>query len=199
MRYSEDQLESISMGDKVWTLGFPGGIRTVTSSEGVVTKFWESGDHEVSEYSDNVVLIGTDAKIAEGSSGGAAFDASGKFIGITMATREDKEVQTTGVIPVAVIRSWLELEEFSASSDTERCPDDYTNAKDMATAFEIWMNKFYNANPSASFDDMALARRNYYKEHNCAAALQRLNDFDTGRVDSKTLDELKNIAEDVIN
>jgi len=104
------ELTGIELGDEVQTLGFPDyGDDTITYSRGVISNFW-SDDGAFFNNHDGVLAIGTDAKISHGSSGGAAFDKDGKFLGVTsQGIFDDNGNFMSGVIiPVTTFNWWWE-------------------------------------------------------------------------------------------
>ncbi|MEA2088394.1 MAG: serine protease, partial [Patescibacteria group bacterium] len=115
------ELTGIELGDEVQTLGFPDyGYDTMTYSNGVVSNFWMD-DGTIFENHDGVLAIGTSAKIAPGSSGGAAFNKDGEFLGITSAgIMDDNGNFMTGVIiPVTTVNWWLKSLGYLMDKDGE--------------------------------------------------------------------------------
>lgn len=98
-----EELTGIKVGDQVQTLGYPGeGGDTITYSNGAVTNFAVNDDNRV-------LAIITSARITPGSSGGAAFDSNGKFIGITSAMFTDNSGNFISgvIIPVSTVNWWM--------------------------------------------------------------------------------------------
>jgi len=103
-----ENLTGIKLGDHIQTLGYPydkNGI--ITRSYGDVV-FFHSNEH------DNIISIETSAKIAQGSSGGGAFDKNDKFIGITYAayTGVNDNFLSSLIIPVTTVNLWLKAQGF---------------------------------------------------------------------------------------
>jgi len=111
-----EELTGIKIGDQVQTLGYPGeGGDTITYSNGAVTNFEMNKDGRV-------LAIVTSARITPGSSGGAAFDSYGKFIGITSAMYADSSGNFISgvIIPVTTINWWLkEAQGYRVKKDGE--------------------------------------------------------------------------------
>jgi len=104
------EMIGVQLGNEIQTLGFPDyGNDTMTYSNGVISNFWMD-DEVFFEGHNGVLAIGTNAKIAPGSSGGAAFDKDGKFLGVTSAGIEDDNGNfLTGVIiPITTFNWWWE-------------------------------------------------------------------------------------------
>ncbi len=124
-----DQLTGLKVGDQVQTLGYPAeGGNTITYSNGEITNF------SVNKYN-RVLQIITSARIGYGSSGGAAFDLYGKFIGVTSGGYLDDNGNFISgiIIPVSTVNWWLQgLEEYRINKD-----DEYTIIdKEMEEAIE---------------------------------------------------------------
>lgn len=77
-----------------------------------------------------------------------------------------------------------------------KCPDEYENAADRSAAFERWTNEFYDRNPDASLSEMAAARRSFYVEHGCAAALERDRAYRSGEIDPETMWQVEDAMND---
>lgn len=76
-----DSVEDIAIGQKVYTIGSPKGLKhTVTS--GVLSSYRDDGEHKI---------IQTDAPINPGNSGGPLINKSGKVIGINTAILRNSE------------------------------------------------------------------------------------------------------------
>ncbi|MBI2448635.1 trypsin-like peptidase domain-containing protein [Candidatus Microgenomates bacterium] len=100
--YGYDLGDSSNINDEVKTLGFPDYANgNMNYAKGFITRL---------DYSyKGLPTIVTNAQISFGSSGGAAFDKKGKFIGLTSAGIRDQNIGYTlegYVIPVATINFW---------------------------------------------------------------------------------------------
>ena len=71
-------------------------------------------------------------------------------------------------------------------SNNPICPDDFKDPKQEIASFEKWANDFYDKNPSASIAEMSKARVNFWTDNNCKEALQRVKDYESGKVDKET-------------
>jgi S1-C subfamily serine protease len=75
--------EGVGIGDDVQVLGYPSeGGTSITATQGTVSGFQRS---HAADGSFEPWLVKTDARLNPGNSGGAAFDATGRFIGVPMA------------------------------------------------------------------------------------------------------------------
>lgn len=135
-----EELTGIKVGDQVQTLGYPGeGGDTITYSNGAVTNF------EVNKYG-RVLRIVTDARITHGSSGGAAFDLYGKFIGVTteMYTDSSGNFISGFIIPVSTVNWWMkEVQGYRVNNKDEytisEIPDEVTdNALCLIGSDQYW-------------------------------------------------------------
>ena len=90
----------IKSGSEIQTLGYP--VDTLTYSKGQVI------GHEYYP-SNNIVYVNIDAELNSGSSGGAAFDQDGNFVGITPGGWRDSKgkVVQSYFVPVTSINWWL--------------------------------------------------------------------------------------------
>ena len=77
----------------------------------------------------------------------------------------------------------------------QKCPDEYKTSEESTAAVIQWTNDFYDKNPDASLSDWAAARHNFYKKNNCKEALQRAEDYDSGKADPAS----KKIVEDSVD
>ena|SRR3989338_2393382 len=77
----------------------------------------------------------------------------------------------------------------------QKCPDEYKTSEESTVAVIQWTNDFYDKNPDASLSDWATARRDFYKKNNCKEALQRVEDYDSGKADLAS----KKIVDDVVD
>ena len=77
----------------------------------------------------------------------------------------------------------------------QKCPDEYKTSEESTVAVIQWTNDFYDKNPDASLSDWATARRDFYKKNNCKEALQRAEDYDSGKADPAS----KKIVDDVVD
>ena len=111
-----EKLTGLKVGDQVQTLGYPAeGGNTITYSNGSIINF------QVNKY-DKVLSIITSARIGPGSSGGAAFDSYGKFIGVTSGGYLDSDGNFISgvIIPVSTVNWWLQREEgYRVNKDDE--------------------------------------------------------------------------------
>lgn len=67
-----------------------------------------------------------------------------------------------------------------------RCPDDYPTSEDRQVGFQEFVDIYTQNYPQGSNVELMTARRQFYHDHSCVAALQRIADYDAGRVDSET-------------
>ncbi|KPJ84958.1 hypothetical protein AMJ57_04960 [Parcubacteria bacterium SG8_24] len=114
VRQREDGEEPLRLGDPIFIAGYPGiGAETFTFTQGVV-----SG--RVGEF-----LIKTSALIDSGTSGGAAFDADGAYVGVpTAAARGDIGGSLGYLIDIAAVDTLL-LEYYSGDYQvTERLSEE---------------------------------------------------------------------------
>ena len=56
-----------------------------------------------------------------------------------------------------------------------KCPDDYQTDEERNTAFQNFVDYFYEYNPSGSLDYLAESRIEFYARKNCTATLQRFS------------------------
>ena|SRR3989344_531060 len=78
-----------------------------------------------------------------------------------------------GVLIIGIVIYFSLLK--GAAVDSLKCPDDYTD--DARTeGMVLFTNLFFDAHPDGSLGDLAEARIQFYKDHNCTAALKRLED-----------------------
>ncbi|MDO8518286.1 MAG: hypothetical protein Q7S26_03290 [bacterium] len=80
----------------------------------------------------------------------------------------------------------------------QKCPDEYTTSEEHLAAVEKWTNDFYDKNPDASLGDWAAARHNFYKKNNCKEALQRVEDYDSGKADPASKKIVDEVVDEVI-
>jgi S1-C subfamily serine protease len=75
--------EIVGIGDEIQILGYPSaGGSSITATQGTVSGFQRS---HAANGSFEPWLVKTDARLNPGNSGGAAFDATGRFVGVPMA------------------------------------------------------------------------------------------------------------------
>jgi len=106
------EMTGIELGDEVQTLGYPDYANdTIAYTNGVISSFWMD-DGSIFKNHHGVLAVVTDAKISYGSSGGAAFDEEGYFLGITSAGIEDDNSNFLAgvIIPVTTVNWWWEKE-----------------------------------------------------------------------------------------
>lgn len=72
------------------------------------------------------------------------------------------------IISVGAI-SWLFIEK-------PICPDDYATFKESSAAFDEWLVTYLETKPQASVPEMTEARKQFYIENNCTAALERFEE-----------------------
>ena len=77
----------------------------------------------------------------------------------------------------------------------QKCPDDYATSEEHMAAVTEWTNNFYDTHPGASVGDWADARQDFYRQNNCKEALQRAEDYDSGKADPAS----KKIVEDSVD
>jgi S1-C subfamily serine protease len=75
---------ALRVGQRVYAVGNPRGLE-LTFSDGLISGLRRTDDGQ------SVELVQTTAPISPGSSGGGLFDAQGRLIGITSATRRDSQ------------------------------------------------------------------------------------------------------------
>jgi hypothetical protein len=56
------------------------------------------------------------------------------------------------------------------------CPDDYATFEESSAAFDEWLVAYLETNPQASVPEMTEARKQFYIENNCTAALERFEE-----------------------
>lgn len=56
------------------------------------------------------------------------------------------------------------------------CPDDYATFEESSAAFDDWLVTYLETNPQASIPEMTQARKQFYIENNCIAALERFEE-----------------------
>ena len=129
-----DKLTGLKAGDEVQTLGYPAeGGDTITYSDGSITNFIVNNENRV-------LAITTSARITPGSSGGAAFDAYGKFIGITSAYFADNDGDFISgvIIPVSTVNWWLqEVEGYRVNKNDEYTIVDESSEKAAEGAIKV--------------------------------------------------------------
>jgi hypothetical protein len=131
--FGYDENVNINIGDTVEALGFPAeGGNTITYSKGEVLGFLLNNQNRI-------ISIITSARITPGSSGGAAFDSSGKLIGSTNAMYHDNGEFLAGlIIPATTVNLWMQNaqgyrigknNEFTiVSEDLEKTIDEIVNS-----------------------------------------------------------------------
>lgn len=92
---------TLEMGDKVLTLGYPLGLG-LSASQGIVSGLEKEVTMELSSgKTATMVLIQTDAAINEGNSGGPLLNANGEVIGITSSKIGGAKIDSVGfAIPI---------------------------------------------------------------------------------------------------
>jgi S1-C subfamily serine protease len=104
--------EALKLGDTIYIGGYPGlGAETFTFTQGVVSGRVGDG------------LIKTSALIDAGTSGGAAFDAQGQFIGVPTAAVQGEIGGTLGYLIAADVVDRF-LADFFANQDVIRVLDE---------------------------------------------------------------------------
>lgn len=56
------------------------------------------------------------------------------------------------------------------------CPDDYATFEESSAAFDEWLVAYLETSPQASVPEMTEARKQFYIENNCSAALERFEE-----------------------
>ncbi|MEJ0021452.1 MAG: serine protease [Candidatus Doudnabacteria bacterium] len=108
------------IGDSVETLGYPANG---TSANSNIPLTYSQGQINGFAYSDKnpglLKWIKSSAKINLGSSGGGAFDASGKFLGIMSGRWIDSKGQfmQSYLIPATTINSWLQGQGYQVNKN----------------------------------------------------------------------------------
>ena len=164
------ELTGVKLGDEVQTLGFPDyGHNTMTYSNGVISNFWMDNG-TIFENHDGVLAIGTSAKIAPGSSGGAAFDKDGKFLGVTSAgiTDNNGNFMTGVIIPVTTVNWWLKSLGYLIDKDGE---DALLREKERIASEEAYCDylNVYNKNGKTRYDaikDECVCEKGYIEMDN---------------------------------
>lgn len=81
------------------------------------------------------------------------------------------------------------------------CPDDFgmddSGSAQYLASVDAWTNAFFDSHPDASMTDWAEARHQYWIDNNCTAALQRYEEAKAGKADSKAVEAIKNVLQDV--
>lgn len=62
------------------------------------------------------------------------------------------------------------------SIDKPICPDDYATSEESSAAFDEWLVAYLETSPQASVPEMTEARKQFYIENNCRAALERFEE-----------------------
>jgi len=102
-------------------------------------------------------------------------------------------------IGVGIVAAIIAVSGFYYSKLTDlRCPDDYTNSEERIASFDKWTKEFYDNNPDASFADLSDARKQFYVDHDCQEALQRMEDFETGDADPEMMRNVYEAMDDVM-
>lgn len=77
-----------------------------------------------------------------------------------------------------------------------KCPDDYESINDKNTLFNEWTDDFYAKNPSASYADLDMARREFYVKNKCLEAIKRFDEYVSSSsgtyIDAKSLKSVDN-------
>ena len=88
------------------------------------------------------------------------------------------------VILIIGVMVWSDMDhERTATQQANemRCPDDYgdndAGSAEYLAAMEKWTNAFYDTHPDATLEDWAAARRQFWVDHGCQAALERYVHF----------------------
>lgn len=80
-----------------------------------------------------------------------------------------------------------------------KCPDDYATNEEQVAAFDKWTNDFYDANPEATITDWSAARRQFWVNNNCTAALQRYQSAQDGTADPATMKIIDDALREAVN
>ncbi len=117
--------EGVSLGDDIQVLGYPGvGGETITFTKGTVSGFAPLRYHG----RDLPWRIKTDANINSGSSGGAAFDSRGNFVGVPVAVTFNRVGRLGYVISLPVVDLFLSQNQVA----TEACRDQVNGYADAS-------------------------------------------------------------------
>lgn len=124
--YGDGKLSSTNISDNVETLGFPaetGG--ELSYSNGEIVDFMNN------QYGRNLRIV-TSARITPGSSGGAAFDFNGKFLGVTTGyyANDNDEFLFGSIIPVTIVNWWMqELQGYRINKKGEYTASESSDEK----------------------------------------------------------------------
>lgn len=81
---------------------------------------------------------------------------------------------------------------YFAKTSATICPDDFNTSEESAAAFDQWAKEYSDTHPGAQIADMTAARREFYVQHHCTAALAR---FD-GNVSQSTKDAVESLQQE---
>lgn len=81
-----------------------------------------------------------------------------------------------GIIALAVVCISASVFYLKESGKKPVCPDDFATFEESVVAFDEWLVTYLEMNPQASMPEMVAARKQFYVENNCAAALERFKD-----------------------
>ena len=96
------------------------------------------------------------------------------------------------------VNNGYRFDNLSHKTNNSICPDNFKNSEEKTTAFENWINDFYDNNPNATIAEMSKARRNFYIKNNCTEALKRYEDYKAGNVDKETQQNIERIIKEEV-
>ena len=79
-------------------------------------------------------------------------------------------------IPLAALVAVLAFGIYYFQTPKSKCPDDYATFEESSAAFDEWLVAYLETNPRASVPEMTEARKQFYIENNCTAALERFEE-----------------------
>ncbi len=86
-----------------------------------------------------------------------------------------------------------------SSSALAPCPDDFATSEESTAAMNAWTNSYFDTHLDASMGDWARARRQFYVDNHCIAALERVQQAEDGKADPETMNIINDVLRDEID
>lgn len=86
-------------------------------------------------------------------------------------------------------------QHFKRTSDGYLCPDSYQTDDEATGAMNAWTTAYFDNHPNATIAEWGEARRQFYIDHNCTAALQREEMVKNGTADKATMDRIDSVLQ----
>jgi len=112
-----------------------------------------------------------------------------------------KELLYAGILAIVLVGGFAVYSYPSAT--LAKCPDDYgtddAGSAEYLAAINKWTNDFFDAHEGATMIEWAQARRQFWIDNNCTAALESYEQAKAGNVDPETMKMVDGIIRDVIS